>query len=51
MGLRDRKSFRANYLNPAIDKGFVEMLYPEQAKHPKQKYRLSAMGLGYRDTL
>ena len=51
MGLRDRKSFRANYLNPAIDKGFVEMLYPEQVKHPKQKYRLSAMGLGYRDTL
>ncbi len=51
MGLRDRKSFRANYLNPAIDKGFVEMLYPEQVKHPKQKYRLTVMGLGYRDTL
>lgn len=50
MGLRDRKSFRANYLNPAIKKGFVEMLYPEQQRHPQQKYRLTAIGLDYRSS-
>lgn len=51
MGLKDRKSFREKYLNPAIEKGFIEMLYPKQQRHPKQKYRLSAMGLGYRSTI
>ena len=51
MGLKDRKSFREKYLNPAIEKGSIEMLYPKQQRHPKQEYRLSAMGLGYRSTI
>ena len=36
VGLKDRKSFREKYLNPAIEKGFIEMLYPKQQRHPKQ---------------
>ena len=46
--LKDRKSFRENYLNPAIAKGFIEMKYPDQRKHPKQQYRLTPLGLEYR---
>lgn len=39
--LRSPKRFRENYLNPAIADGAVERLYPDQPKHPKQKYRLT----------
>lgn len=39
--LKDRKNFMNNYLNPAIQSGFVEPIYPNQANHPKQKYRLT----------
>ncbi|MCD8297182.1 MAG: hypothetical protein LUC88_06370 [Prevotella sp.] len=41
MALKDRKSFLDSYLNPAIESGFIELLYPESPKHPKQKYRLT----------
>lgn len=40
-GLRSPKRSRENYLNPAITDGAVERQYPEQPKHPKQKYRLT----------
>lgn len=39
--LHSSKRFRENYLNPAITDGAVERLYPDQPKHPKQKYRLT----------
>lgn len=42
--LRDRENFLNNYLNPAIEAGVVEPLYPDQPKHPKQKYRLTEAG-------
>lgn len=41
VNLKDRKNFMNNYLNPAIQSGFVEPIYPNQANHPKQKYRLT----------
>ena len=31
-----------NYLNHAILDGAIERLYPDQPKHSKQKYRLTA---------
>ncbi len=40
-GLRDIRYFRKNYLNPALEEDAIERLYPEQPKHPKQKYRLT----------
>ena len=40
-GLKDIRYFRKNYLNPALEEGAIERLYPEQPKHPKQKYRLT----------
>lgn len=42
--LKDRKNFLTNYLDPSIDAGWVETLYPQQPKHPKQKYRLTEKG-------
>lgn len=39
--LKDIRYFRKNYLNPALEEGAIERLYPEQPQHPKQKYRLT----------
>lgn len=44
MQLKDRKSFLNGYLNPSMEAGWVEPLFPEQPKHPKQKYRLTEKG-------
>lgn len=42
--LTSRWNFMGNYLNPAIQSGLVEPLYPNQPNHPKQKYRLTKDG-------
>jgi ATP-dependent DNA helicase RecG len=42
--LKDRKSFLYSYLYPAIEQGLVEPLYPDQPKHPRQKYRVTEKG-------
>lgn len=39
--LNSTKRFRENYLTPALSDGAIERLYPDQPKHPKQKYRLT----------
>lgn len=44
MELKDRENFLGNYLNPSMEAGLVEALYPDQPKHPKQKYRLTEQG-------
>lgn len=43
--LKERKSFISLYLNPAIDEGYVSMLYPDSPRHPHQKYLLTVKGL------
>ena len=47
VGLKDRMNFMEYSLNPAIDTGFVRMLYPEKPKHPRQKYLLTVKGNGW----
>ena len=44
-GLKDRKNFIEYSLSPAIQKGFVTMLYPDKPRHPRQKYLLTPKGL------
>ncbi len=39
--LKHRPNFLENYLNPAIESGFIETLYPDQPNHPRQRYRLT----------
>lgn len=45
MGLKARANFLATYLTPAINQGLVRMRYPDNPRHPRQKYLLSAKGL------
>jgi fido (protein-threonine AMPylation protein) len=47
MGLKHRPTFLDNYLKPAKDAGMVKMLYPNQPKHPRQKYMLTVKGLTF----
>ena len=41
MGIKHRPTFRENYINPALEEGAIERLYPDQPNHPRQKYRLT----------
>lgn len=45
MKLKDRENFMKNYLSPAMKEGFVVMLYPDNPRHPRQKYLLTVKGL------
>ena len=44
IGLKNRENFLENYLNPSMETGLVESLYPDKPKHPRQKYRLTDRG-------
>ncbi len=44
MGLRSRKSFKQNYIDPAIREGYLEMTLPDTPKSKNQQYRLTAKG-------
>ena len=41
IGLKERKNFLDLYLNPAINEGYVCLLYPNSPRHPRQKYLLT----------
>jgi len=43
-GLNHRPTFLYDYLQPAIQAGFVEVTQPDSPKSPTQKYRLTAKG-------
>lgn len=42
--LKDRKSFRARYLKPALEQGLIEMTIPNKPNSRLQKYALTAQG-------
>ena len=45
IGLKGRDKFLNLYLNPAIENGFVRLLYPDSPRHPRQKYLLTVKGM------
>ena len=45
IGLKDRKNFLEYHLAPAISEGYVQLLYPDKPRHPRQKYLLTVKGL------
>ena len=45
VGLKNRENFMDNYLNPAIEDGYVRLLYPNSPRHPRQRYLLTVKGL------
>jgi len=44
LGLKDRKSFNARYLKPALEAGLVEMTLPDKPSSRLQRYRLTEHG-------
>lgn len=44
LGMRHRESFVNNYLDPAIEKGFIRMKFPNNPNHPYQRYMLTEKG-------
>ncbi len=44
LSLKHRPTFLENYLNPAMDDGFIRQLYPQSPRHPRQKYLLTVKG-------
>jgi len=51
LDLKGRDNFIKNYLQPAINEGFIEPSNPDKPKSPKQSYRLTAKGLELQKTL
>jgi hypothetical protein len=39
--LKHRPTFISSYIQPALELGFIELLYPDSPNHPQQKYRLT----------
>ena len=44
-GLKHRPNFIEYHLGPAMNQGFVRLLYPDSPRHPRQKYLLTVKGL------
>jgi hypothetical protein len=44
LGLSHRSTFRENYLNPALDGGWLERTQPGSPRSSTQRYRLSEKG-------
>jgi len=44
-GLRDREHFVANYLNPLLASGWLEMTIPDKPRSSKQRYRITPLGI------
>ncbi len=42
--LKDRKSFRERYLQPALSEGLIEMTLPDKPNSSLQKYVLTTLG-------
>lgn len=51
MRLKGRDNFLNLYLNPAIEAGFVTLLYPDKPRHSRQKYLLTVKGLALLDAI
>ncbi len=45
LNLTHNKTFRDNYLNPAIELGIIERTIPDKPNSSKQKYRLTEKGI------
>jgi len=43
LALKDREHVRRKYIQPALDLGLIEPLYPDSPRHPGQMYRLTAL--------
>lgn len=44
LSLKDRVNFLRIYLNPAIQEGYIRLLYPNTHRHPRQRYLVTDKG-------
>ena len=51
LSIKNRDYFRIDYLNPAINQGYVELTIPDKPNSQNQKYRLTAKGIALKDVL
>ena len=51
LSIRNRDYFRTDYLNPAINNGYIELTIPDKPNSQNQKYRLTAKGLALKEAL
>ena len=51
LNLKGRDNFLRLYLTPAIEDGYICLLYPDKPRHPRQKYLLTAKGLLFLGTI
>ena len=47
LGLSHKPTFRTNYLHPALDRRFIEMIIPDKPNSRLQKYRITPKGKAY----
>ena len=47
LSIKNRDYFRTDYLNPAIDQGYVEPTIPDKPNSQNQKYRLTSKGVAF----
>ncbi len=45
MQLKHTKNFKVSYLQPAIEQGYISLLYPDNPTHRNQRYSLTEKGL------
>jgi len=50
LGLKHRTNFMKNYLNPALQYGYIEMMFPDNPNHPQQRYTLTEKGVRLKKT-
>ncbi|MFD1630574.1 Fic family protein [Pseudopedobacter beijingensis] len=51
LALTDRENFRLNYLQPAINNGYVVLTIPDKPTSKNQKYYLTEKGKQYLNSL
>ena len=51
LNLGGRRNFLDRYQNPAFERGYIKMLFPESPNSPEQAYRLTTKGLELYESL
>ena len=47
VAIKDRKHFTEAFLQPALEKGLIEMTQPDKPTSSKQQYRLTTLGQAF----
>ena len=48
---KSKQLFRSQFIYPCIEAGLITMSYPDNPRHPKQKYALTELGMQVKDEL